>query len=266
MLQRACHSTGRSLTCFTRVNFRSGVLARKEYPEGIQVTEADPLDRIAPFVGYHLARLEKRKKRGRSLTSHELAVRKSQLIQATLFFAKRDVHTLRDVTANHVRAWLMELEIRPPKPLKERKGGISGPLAEGTRAQYLATLSGMLRRAWREERIPENPVDRLDPDERPSPGPSPTPFLKILDAALLLEVCRRVSFRGRRDMQNYVRVAVHLLTGGRGSEVEGLEKDDLDFVDGWVWIRPNATRHNVNKVRGTARQVSDVATATTDPS
>jgi hypothetical protein len=50
-------------------------------------------------------------------------------------------------------------------------------------------------------------------------------------------------------------MAVHLLTGGRGSEVAGLEKADLDFADNWVWFRPNATRQNVNKVRGTARRV-----------
>jgi integrase len=229
--------------------------AKAAYPTGIPTMEADPLDRIAPFVGYHLARLEKRVKRGRMLTPKEICVPKSQLIHATMFLAKRGKHRLREITTGDVRAWLLEIEAHPPKPLTERRGGRAGPLSEATRAKYLATLNGLLRRAWREERIAENPIDRLDPDERPSPGPSTTPFLEIPDAALALEVGRLFSFRGRSDMQHYVRMAMHLLTGGRGSEVEGLEKADLDFVDGWVWFRPNATRANVNKARGTARRV-----------
>ncbi|MDB4951639.1 MAG: hypothetical protein JWM27_4288 [Gemmatimonadetes bacterium] len=137
--------------------------------------EAGPLDRIAPFVGYHLARLEKRVKRGRMFTAKEIGVRKSRLIHATTFLARRGKHTLRGITTGDVRAWLVEIEARPPKPLTERRGGRTGPLSEGTRAKYLATLNRLLRRAWREERIAENPIDRLDPDERPSPGPSDDP-------------------------------------------------------------------------------------------
>ncbi|MDB4951638.1 MAG: hypothetical protein JWM27_4287 [Gemmatimonadetes bacterium] len=72
--------------------------------------------------------------------------------------------------------------------------------------------------------------------------PLTTPFLEIPDAALALEVGRLFSFHGRSDMQHYVRMAMHLLTRGRGSEVEGLEKADLDFLGGWVWFRLNATR------------------------
>jgi hypothetical protein len=61
--------------------------------------------------------------------------------------------------------------------------------------------------------------------------------------------------RGRSHTQHYVRLAVHLLTGGRGGEVLGLEKADVDFLENRIWFRPNSTRQNVNKVRGTARRV-----------
>lgn len=226
---------------------------RQAHPLGR--ASADPLDRIAPFAGYHLSRLERRKRRGRALTPKELRLRQAQLTHATRFFAALGKHALRDLATADVRAWLAQLEASPPPPLQSRPGGRRGPMSDATRAKYLATLNGMLRRAWRERRISENPVDRLDPDERPTPGPSHTPFLEIPDAARLLELARGRAARGRRDTQNYVRVAVHLLTGGRGSEVAGLEKADLDLVEDAVWFRPNATRHNVNKSRGTARRV-----------
>lgn len=225
---------------------------RRTHPEGTPAE--DPLDRIAAFAGYHIACLEKRRKRGRALTPSTLEQRKKHLIHATRYFSGKGKHLLRDITTADLRAWLVHLEKNPPPVLGRRIGGRTG-LSDGTRAGYLFTLNAMLRRAWREERIPENPVDRLDPDERPSANSTPTPFLEIGEAALVLEIARRGAHRGRSRAQNYVRVAVHLLTGGRGSEVKGLEKADLDFVDNWVWFRPNATRENVNKVRGTARRV-----------
>jgi integrase len=231
---------------------------KQAYPDGLpppEREEEDELARIAAFAGYHLACLERRRKRGRALTQRVLAERKKHLLVATRFFAKRGKHLLTDITTADVRAWLADLEVNPPLADGKRHGGLTGPLTDGTRAKYLHTLNSMLRRAWREERIDNNPVDRLDPDERPSPSSEVTPFLEVGEAALILEVARRGAHRGRSRAQNYVRMAVHLLTGGRGSEVKGLEKADLDFVDHWIWIRPNATRRNVNKVRGTARRV-----------
>jgi hypothetical protein len=142
--------------------------AKRAHPEG--TPEDDPLDRIAAFSGYHLACLEKRRKRGRALTPRVLEERKKHLIHATRFLAGRGKHLLRDITTADVRAWLNHLETTPPPVIGKRVGGRSGRLSDGTRAKYLHTLNGMLRRAWREERIPENPVDRLDPDERPTPS------------------------------------------------------------------------------------------------
>lgn len=201
-----------------------------------------------------MERLAARKRRGKQLTAKDQQGRRSQLLQAAKFFAIRGCVYLRDITAVDVRAFLVSLELHHPEPLRPRLGGRRGVPAESTRQKYLVTLNGMLRRAWREGSIVENPVDRLDPDDRPSPGPSPTPFLEIADVSLLLEYARRQA-RNRRTTQNYVRIAVHLLTGGRGSEVAGLEKADIDLIEDFVWFRPNGTRENVNKSRGAARRV-----------
>lgn len=226
--------------------------AKRTHPDGIP--EDDPLHRIAAFAGYHLAQLERRRKRGRALTPQTLDERRKHLIHATRFFASLDKHYLQEITAGDVRDWLVHLEKVPPPVQGHRLGGRVG-LSDGTRAKYFFSLNQMLQRAWREERIGENPIVRIDPDERPVGLSKITPFLEIGEAALILEVARRGSARGRSRTQNYVRLAVHLLTGGRGSEVKGLEKADLDFAENWVWIRPNDTRANVNKARGTARRV-----------
>lgn len=226
------------------------IAARSAHPEG----DLEAKDQITGFAEHHLERLAKRVKRGRTLTKKVLDEHKAHLAHAGTFLVSRGRQRLCEITVADIRAWLEVLEIRHPEPLRQRHGGRSGRPAESTRQKYLASLNGMLRRAWREGHIRENPVDRLDPDERPSPGPSSTPFLEVTDAALLLELARRRA-RSRSSTQNYVRIALHLLTGGRGSEVEGLEKADLDFLDGYVWFRPNASRRNVNKSLGTARRV-----------
>jgi integrase len=226
--------------------------ARRKHPEG--PPECDPLERIAAFVGYYLAWLERKKRKGRPLSRNQLDSHKRNLTHATRFLASRDKHLLRDITPADIRAWLTELEVTPPPLLAPRTGGRIGPLSDNTRAKYLFSLNAMLRRAWREERIPQNPVDRLDPDEVPHPYNEVTEFLEIGEAALVLETARRRA-SSRRTTQHYVRLAVHLLTGARGNEVLGLEKADLDFIADQVWIRPNATRPNVNKARGTARVV-----------
>jgi integrase len=227
--------------------------AKRLYPEGLP--EFDPLDAIATFIGHHVVCLEKRRRRGRALDPDTVKKQKHQLIHAARFLASRDKHLLRDITTADVRAWLADLEANPPPPLVHRAGGRKGRLTDNTRGKYLFALNAMLRRAWREERIRENPIDRLDPDERPRQHNAVTPFLEVGDAALLLELARRRAGRGRNHTQHYVRLAVHLLTGGRGSEVLGLEKADVDLVENQIWFRSNATRQNVNKVRGTARRV-----------
>lgn len=226
------------------------IAARSSHPEG----DLEAKDQITAFAEHHLERLAKRKKRGRTLTKKVLKEHKAHLIHAGRFLASRGRQRLCEITVADIRAWLEVLEIRHPEPLRQRHGGRFGRPTESTRQKYLASLNGMLRRAWREGHIRENPIDRLDPDERPSPGPSSTPVLEISDAALLLELARRRA-TNRRSTKNFVRIAIHLLTGGRGSEVKGLEKADLDFLDGYVWFRPNATRRNVNKSLGTARRV-----------
>lgn len=238
------------LLCAKRLDELS--TTRRLHPDGISAQKS--AETITAYVNYHMERLAARKRRGRKLTAKEQQGRKSRLLQAAKFFAIRGCVYLRDITVADVRAWLVALELEHPKPLRPRFGGRRGVPAESTRQKYLATLNGMLRRAWREGLIVENPIDRLDPDDRPSPGPSPTPFLEIGDASLLLEYARRQA-RNRRTTQNHVRIAVHLLTGGRGSEVAGLEKADIDLNGDFVWFRPNGTRANVNKSSGTARRV-----------
>jgi hypothetical protein len=64
------------------------------------------------------------------------------------------------------------------------------PLSDGTIRHHLNALSNVCHRAQRRKYVPlgSNPVARLDRGERPRLTRSTTPFLKVPDAALLLEV------------------------------------------------------------------------------
>jgi len=82
--------------------------------------------------------------------------------------------------------------------------------------------------------------------------------LEVSDAALLLEAARtyhHVSANGGRTVLPfiYTLVATCLLTGGRESEVLGLEIDDVNFDRKTITFRPNAWRRL--KTRRAARTI-----------
>lgn len=103
--------------------------AKRARPEG--TPEDEPLDRIPAFSGYHLACLEKRRKRGRALTPRVLEERKKHLIHGTRFLAGRGKHLLRDITTADVRAWVNHLETTPPPDRQSASAGAPGACRTG---------------------------------------------------------------------------------------------------------------------------------------
>src|SRR5262249_6747880 len=95
-----------------------------------------------------------------------------------------------------------------------------------------------------EEYVPPgfNPVAALL--DKPKPARREAAFLEVPDAALLLEAAR--TFRPPQPQlafpHLYELLATLLLTGGRWSEVIGLEVDDLSFERRTVTFRPNERR------------------------
>ena len=120
------------------------------------------------------------------------------------------------------------------------------PLSDGTIRHHLNSLSNLYRRAQRRKYVPlgYNPVALLDRGERPRLTRSTTPFLEVPDAALLLEAARTYPSTSREPEMRlaHALLATLLLTGGRRSEVLGLELSDISFDRKTVTFRPNRWR------------------------
>ena len=100
-------------------------------------------------------------------------------------------------------------------------------MSDGTLRHHLNALSGVFKRAASEGYVPPgyNPVAAML--EKPTGTPREARWLEVHDAALLLEAAR--TYRAPEDGTPfaYPLLATFLLTGGRETEVYGLELDDV---------------------------------------
>ena len=122
--------------------------------------------------------------------------------------------------------------------------------AEGTRKpgtvrHYLNALSGLYGRAQEGLFVDPgyNPVSMLQ--EKPTGHrKSEAAFFEVADAALLLEAARVLESQDRLNATPglYAIIATFLLTGGRASEVLGLDVEDVSFDQALVRFRPNRHR------------------------
>lgn len=110
-----------------------------------------------------------------------------------------------------------------------RAKGCSAKRAAGA----LATLHSVVRFALRHGWIATDPVDRLDPDERPRPARRRQRVLGRGEIERLLAAC------APRDR---LMVATARYTGMRISEVLGLIWDDVDFPAGVIHVRAQLSR------------------------
>lgn len=129
-------------------------------------------------------------------------------------------------------------------------------LSEATVRKFINFLSNLFRRAEAEERVPSgfNPVASLL--VKPTADPVEPEWLKNDEAALLLEAAR--TYKPDPDQEAlpfvYPLVATFLLTGGRKSEVLGLEVSDVSFDRRTIRFRPNEHRPSL-KTRSSDRSV-----------
>lgn len=133
--------------------------------------------------------------------------------------------------------------------------GRGGTLSPGSVRHYLNALSKLFTRAIAEGVVPpgHNPVAGMM--NKPTAGREEARWLEVSDAALLMESAR--TYTPRTEIEAYPFVypilATFLLTGGRKSEVLGLELDDLSFRRRTVTFRPN--RHRRLKTSTSHRSV-----------
>lgn len=188
---------------------------------------------LAEFASAHLVAKAESKK----FTEHWLEVTEKCLDRAAEFFgAERD---LASITVADVRRWATRL--------LEMSNGREGTMSASTVRHHLSCLSNLYKRARAERVVPSGYDPVGDFDEKPSPRRGEAKWLEIHDASLLLEAAR--TYRPSADKGGwkpvpfaYELLATFLLTGGRESEVLGLEVDDVSLDRGVVTFRPNKWR------------------------
>jgi integrase len=185
---------------------------------------------IAEFVAHHLIQ----KARSGKYAASWLANAERMLgLAVDHFGATGDLGTIE---VADVQEWAAVIAARP--------NGRGGTLSGGAVRHHLNVLSNLYVRAQAEGKLKvgTNPV-ALMPDKPEDTTPE-AHWLEIHEGALLLEAARTYKpQRVKRAMPFlYPLVATYLLTGGRETEVLGLEIGDVNFERGTVTFRPNQWR------------------------
>jgi integrase len=188
---------------------------------------------LAEFTKTHLDA----KRESKKFTEHWIEVTDMCLERAADFFgANRD---LASITVTDVRRWASRL--------LETPNGREATMSASTVRHHLSCLSNLYKRARAERVVPSGYDPVGDFDEKPSPRRGEAKWLEIHDASLLLEGARTY----RPDTEKggwrpvpfvYELIATFLLTGGRETEVLGLEVDDVSLDRGVITFRPNHWR------------------------
>ncbi len=198
---------------------------------------------LAAFASHHLIQ----KKQSGQVTDGWLRQAESYLTRAVAYFgANRE---LMSITVQDVLDWVQEIRI------PDAKGKLRRP-SPGTHRHHNNALSNLYERAKSENVVvgSYNPVANIMRGEKPAARAEEAGFLEQHEAAALLEAAR-VGPK-RPDIACpflYPLLATFLLTGGRKSEVLGLEVDDVSFDRKTVSFRPNQwrrlkTAHSVRTV------------------
>lgn len=194
---------------------------------------------LAEYAADHL----RRKARDGEATSRWLEDVERHLRAAVEFFGADA--PLASLTPEDFGGWVDHL--------RGRGNGRGGTLGDGSVRKYLNSMSNLYARAVSERYAPSNPVG--DMYSKPTEPKREAAFLTAHEAALFLESARTFEPRVEDGAfpWAYPLVATFLLTGGRKSEVLGLEVDDVSFKLGKVYFRPNEWRRL--KTRGSKRTV-----------
>ncbi|HXI65708.1 MAG TPA: site-specific integrase [Gemmatimonadales bacterium] len=157
------------------------------------------------------------------------------LRRATEHFGEaRDLRSVRVADVKAYAAWL--------RTLPNGRGGV---MSWGNVRHHLNALSNLYAGLIEGEQLEANPLSAWR--KKPRAERREARWLEVHDCALLLEAARLYRPEqpkgGRRPMPfAYALVAALALTGGRVSEVTGLELDDISFERKTVTFRPNMWR------------------------
>jgi len=195
---------------------------REKYPAGLPKSESenDELTRVSTYVGYHLAEMASVEGREPPTKSH-LDYSQVRLTHLTQFLANCDppVLYLRDIKSAHVKAYAAHLRTSQPKDRRRFK--------RTTQRRYLDAFGFLLQRAVSEGRVEKNWVREVV--DRPRHEPSPTRHYELWEAALWLELARRMYPPDQPGRPIYALLGFMLFTGCIESERKRIELTDLRF-------------------------------------
>jgi integrase len=164
-----------------------------------------------------------------------LSITEQRLRAAVAFFgADRELSSIRPSDVKQWMTWLRQ----------QKRGKRNRPLGDGTVRHYINALSNLYRTAQEEEAVPPgyNPVAALR--AKPAAKRGEARWFEVHDAALILEAARHYR-PARPDLALpfiHPLIACFLLSGGRRSEVFGLETEDISFDRNTVTFRSNEWR------------------------
>jgi len=190
---------------------------------------------LAEYAAEHL----KMKARSGRFTERWLQLSEHHLRRAVEFFGSG--RPLPSIAVRDVQAYTNHL-LNMPSP----RGGTLSP---GTVRAHLNSLSNLYRRAQSESLVTPgyNPVAAMM--DKPQQSRREAKWLEVHEAALLLEYARRyrpseisAKLSPVHGGMMYPLLATFLLTGGRLSEVLGLEVGNVGFDRQIVTFRPNRWR------------------------
>lgn len=186
--------------------------------------------RLKAFVDHHV---KLKRELGRVTASYVDKVEAHLGVALEFFGEDREVDTLTVVDVRRYMHWLLQ-----------RSNGRGGTLAGATVRRYLVSLSNLFRRAESEAVVPSgfNPVSSLM--DKPRAVSREAEWLEVEEAARLLDAARTFEADEQRRAYPYIypMLATFLLTGGRRTEVRGLEVSDVNFDRETVTFRPNEWR------------------------
>jgi integrase len=195
---------------------------------------------LGPFVTHHLVQKAKSGKFSESwLTDSERMLRAA----VEFFGAARDLAT---IGVEDVQAWVNHLATLPSKRrVIEADGTVrTGTLGGGAIRHHLNVLSNVYKRAQSERCVPPgyNPCSALM--DKPAGKREEARWLEVHEAALLLEAARTYKAKRADAALPFIfpLLATYLLTGGRETEVLGLEVEDVSFDRRTITFRPNRWR------------------------
>ncbi len=209
---------------------------RRDATESEELKRREVIDGLKGRWGlkaYAVHHLKEKAKAGRTVDLW-LGQLQKKLQAAAEFFG--DTRDIASIGVRDVQDWLAHVQALP--------NGRGSTLSPGSVRHYLNALSGLYARAQSESVVGPgyNPVAALL--DKPVAQRGEAKWLEVDAAAEYLEAARTYRPRVEDGATPWVYpiIATFLLTGGRQSEVLGLEVDDVSFQRKTITFRPNDWR------------------------